>query len=156
MAAPTISFARNRQGGSTEILIMTTAEAVKKGDVLVADESGADNNTVARMDDTAELPVGVALHDVASGEEVSFIPASPENIFYIKTSPTKKYVAAADRFTTCDFDTYTSGAMTIDPATDTQHHVQILGLKDGESDDTAANVVEAVFVQSGYLPGYGN
>lgn len=143
---------RNLLGGSTEIEHIELAEACKKGDVLVADETGADNNTAALMDDAAELPIGVALEDGSIGDVVSYTPAYPWNVFAIKTAATKKYVAAADRFTRCDFTVFTSGGMQIDPATDVSHNVLMLGLADGESDDTVQNVVLAVFNLSGIFP----
>lgn len=152
MSVDYIYWVKNLLGGTTEIDEITLAEDCKKGDVLVADESGGDNDTAALMDDAAELPIGVALEDGETGDVVNYIPATPWNVFAIKTASTKKYVASADRFTYCDFTDFTSGAMQIDPATDSSHNVLMLGLADGETDDEAQNVVLAVFNLSGYFP----
>ncbi len=135
------TFRKSESGGTVELKQITMNEAGKQGDVIVSDGDTASQAQAALMDDTAESPLGVLIADAEADETGQFIPWKRDYVFEVACSSDEKYVDASDRYTTCDIDTYTSGAMGIDPATDTNHHVQILGLAEGESDDTNGNKV---------------
>lgn len=136
-------FRKSESGATAPLRYITMHEAGKDGDVIVPYASAA--NQADLMDDTAEAPLGVLVGDTDAAAEGAYIPCRPEYIFEVQCSSDEKYVDADDRDTTCDIDTYTSGAMGIDPATDANHHVFILGLVDGESDDTDGNKVLVKF-----------
>lgn len=135
------TFRKSESGGTVELKQITMAEDGKAGDVIVCDGTAGTKAEAELMDDTAEKPLGVLVGDADDTETGQYIPWKRDYVFEVACSSDEKYVDATDRFTTCDIDTYTSGAMGIDPATDSNHHVQILGLAEGESDDTNGNKV---------------
>jgi len=135
------TFVKSESGGTVELKQITMNEAGKAGDVIVSDGSTASQAQAELMDDNAELPLGVLIADVEEDATGQFIPWKRDYVFEVECSSDEKYVDASDRYTTCDIDTYTSGEMGIDPATAGKAHVFILGLAEGESDDTNGNKV---------------
>jgi len=133
----------NGQLGTVEPIYETVgATAVKKGDPVKA---GATANVVIPITAAGDIVIGVAMHDAAIGAVVALMPVNAEVVYAVKCASTKKYVASADKWTTCDFTDFTSGAMKIDPATAAQGDVLMIGLADNELDNTNENVTLCIF-----------
>ena len=138
-----IKYLRCLDGKEPEMGIWTVgATAVKAGDPC---KKGASAHLLIPITAAADVVVGMAMHDAAIGASVSIIYATESTVFQIPCSAAKKYVASADKYTQCDFDTFTSGAMSIDPATDTAHSVFTLDLASGSPDNTNANQCQCIF-----------
>ncbi len=143
-----VLFARSLIGGGEEPGYLTVgATAVKRGDPVKAGASAAVHIPITAA---ADVVVGVVQSDAAIGATVAYDRATLWNVFIVPCSAAKKYVDASDRFTTCDFDTFTSGSMSIDPATDTSHSVLMLGLADKEANDTNGNKTLSIFQLRAY------
>jgi len=143
-----IMWVENLVGGSTKMKTGTVGlVAVKTGDVL---KEGATDNVLIPIIAVDSEVVGVALHDAAAGAEIKYIPAYPWNVFAIPTSTGCEYDDSANKFNMADFTVFTSGAMAIGADTLTNGDVLMLGLADGESDDTEANVVLCIFMDTPY------
>lgn len=157
-------FAYNLLGYSTELLIMQADEAIGLGDVVVPGEQIADNEYCSRMDDNAEKALGVALDAAGAALEwVSIMTATPWNVFIFTCAADKKYVEADDRFTACDFNSWVTTLMTIDPVTDATSMIHMLKLADSSlwtiaatplanADNIVGNRVEGIFKQRAYVP----
>ena len=155
MAAPTIYFVKSLLGGGERLDYVEVDEAVKRGDVIV---SATDKSHAARLDDNAEFALGVATHDAAVNTICAYVPAAPWNVFSFLL--TAAYDDSADRYTYCDFDVFTTGAMSINPETDSTHMVWLFGRPDGNDisitatagdEDTAAQVL-GIFGEARYVP----
>lgn len=143
MAVQFVEYKKTLDGSAPEIRTYTVgATAVKMGDPV---KVGAAANLVIPITAAGDVVRGVALHDAAISGTVSVVQATDMTVFKIKCSATKKYVASADMCTQCDFDTFTSGAMSIDPATDVSHSVFLYDLSPDSVDNTNANYVLAIF-----------
>ena len=138
-----VHFAKTLSGWAEEpAYAVVGATAVKAGDPIKA---GATANVVIPMTAAADSIRGVADEAAAVGATCSYMRATIWNVFIFPCSAAKKFVASADTMTLCDFDTFTSGAMSIDPATDVSHDVLMISLADDELDDTVANKVLGLF-----------
>lgn len=143
MAVQTVTYQKTIDGSAPEIMYWTVgATAVKMGDPV---KIGASANLVIPITASTDKVVGVALHDAAISGTVALVMATGATLFKIRCTAAKKYVASADKFTTYDFDTFTSGAMSADPATDTNHSVFAYDLAAGETDNTNANAALCIF-----------
>lgn len=139
----TVEYKKCLSGREPDIQHWTVgATAVKQGDPC---KIGASANLLIPITAAADVVIGVATHDAAIGAQVAIIPANGDTVFRIKCSSTKKYVAASDKYTLCDFDTFTSGAMSIDPATDVGHSVRMLDLSPDSVNDTNGNYALCIF-----------
>ena len=155
MAQPTIYFVKNLLGGTTELDYIEVNEAVKRGDVIV---SIGDKSHAERLDDDAEFALGVVTHDAAANTMCAFIPAAPWNLFAFLLNG--NYDDSADRHTHCDFDTFTTGAMAIDPTTDSTHMVWLMGGREGNNISTTAAAgdvdsgggILGIFGEARYIP----
>ena len=155
MANPTVYFAYSLLGGGERLDYVEVDEAVKRGDVLV---SATDKSHAARLDDNAEFALGVATHDSAVNTICAYVPAAPWNVFAFLLSG--NYDDSADRYTYCDFDVFTTGAMAINPGTDSTHMVWLFGRRDGNdiSITAAAGDVDSggeilgIFGEARYVP----
>lgn len=141
-----IVWVKNLLGGSTIMMEGTVgATAVKKGDILIV---GASQELLIPMIAVDTVVVGVATHDAAVGATVSYIPSFPWNVFAFKTATATPYDDSADKFTFCDVVDFTSGAMKINPEDATASDILLIGLADGETDDTAGNVALGIFTET--------
>ena len=155
MAAPTIWFVKNLLGGGEVLDYIEVDEAVKRGDIIVP---ATDKSHAARMDDDAEFALGVVTHDSAVNTIVAYVPAFPWNVFTFLIESTK-YDDSADRFTSCDVSTYTSGAMAIDPGTASTNMIWLLSGREGNDisitaaagDVAIGGYVLGTFIQAAYL-----
>ena len=136
-------FYKTRDGSYPEMGTITAHEAIKKGDVITPYAS--DLNQADLMDDAAEYALGVAAGDASAGKDCLYYKANYNNLFIAPTTASKQYDASDDRFTTCDFGAFTSGAMTIDCTADVTHQVRLLDLAPGETDDTSLNKAIIMF-----------
>ena len=142
MAITTVcEFYKTRDGLAPEMATIVASEAIKRGDPITGVA------TAYRVDDAAEKVLGVAAGDAASGEDCLYYVANYNNLFIIPCVDVAgdQYDDSDDRYTTCDFTDFTSGAMGIDCTTDTSHQVYLLGLAPGSTDDTQGNSVIAFF-----------
>ena len=145
-----IMWVENLVGGSTKMKTSTTgAVAIKTGDPL---KECATDDLLIPITAVDDCVVGVALHDSAIGASIKYVPSYPWNVFAIKTTTGCEYDASDDQFNKCDFSVFTSGAMTIAPGTcaGALGDVLLLGLADGEDDDTDLNVALCIFMDTPY------
>jgi hypothetical protein len=144
--AETVKYLREITGGTAPELVsyVVGATAVKKGDPV---KIGATQALVIPITAAGDTVVGVAEADAAIGASILIRPVTAYSLFRIQCASTKKYVDATDRLTTADFTVFTSGAMQIDPATDSSHSVLMyqLNAAAGVADNTAQNYVECIF-----------
>ena len=146
MAITTVcEFYKTRDGLAPEMGTVVAAEAIKRGDPITP--TAANLGTADRIDDAAEKVLGVAAGDAASGADCLYYVANYNNLFIIPCVDVAGdcYDDSDDKYTTCDFVDFTTGAMGIDCTTDVSHQVQLLGLAPGETDDTHGNKVIAFF-----------
>ena len=155
MAAPTIYWVKSLLGGGEVLDYIEVDEAVKRGDIIVP---ATDKSHAARMDDNAEFALGVVTHDSAVNTIVAYVPATPWNVFAFLIETTK-FDDSADRFSTCDVSNYSTGAMAIDPGTDSTNMIWQLGRREGNDisitaaagDVAIAGEILGTFVQAAYL-----
>ena len=129
-------YVKDTNGTHQPLAYITAHEAVKAGDALTLYVSG--QNQTDLTDDAAEYVLGVAAHDAAAAATLAYYPATDSAIFEAVTATTN-YIDATYRFQTCDLGAFTSGAMTINPGSDVNHQVRMLGLADGETDNSSGN-----------------
>jgi hypothetical protein len=148
MAVQTITYQRSFTGNAPYLFVAKVgATAVKMGDFV---KLGATKDVVIPITASTDKILGMVLHDAAIGAQVSLIIANGETIFKVKSSAAKKFVNGTSNWVVCDFDTFTSGAMTADPATATNSQMTMIELASGEADNTNGNYFYAV-VQNRYL-----
>lgn len=141
-----IVWVKNLLGGSTIMLSGTVgATAVKVGDILI---KGGTADVLIPMTAVDQVVVGVATNDAAVGETVIYVPAFPWNVFAIRTATATPYDDSDDKFTVCDVSDFTSGAMEINPEAAVGGDVLLIGLADGETDDTADNIALCIFTDT--------
>ena len=156
MANPTVYWVKNLLGGATEVDYIEVDIAVKRGDVIIP---ATDKSHAGLLDTTAKFAIGVVTHDSAINTIVAYIPATPWNVFAFLTETTG-YNDSTDRHTTCDFTIFTSGAMAVNPNTDSANMVWMLGGTDGNDfgivdtagDLAAGKYILGIFVQARYIP----
>ena len=142
MAVQTITYQRSLTGNAPYLFAAKVgATAVKMGDFV---KLGATKDVVISITASTDKVLGLALHDAAIGAQVAIILANGETIFKIKSSSAKKFVVGTSNWTVCDFDTFTSGAMTADPATATNSQLLMIELASGEADNTNGNYFYAI------------
>lgn len=139
--AHNFKYVKDLNGIHNPMVQIDANEAVKQGDALVltSDKTEADI-----ADDAAEAIFGVASHAAAIGAVINVYPASDTAIFIVPTVTTG-YTDATHRYTDCDLNTFTSGAMAVLPGTTGNLQVQLLGLVEGETDGEAGNLVYVKF-----------
>lgn len=128
----------SEHGQAYEVLEIEMTEDGYAGDVIVLE---TDRSTAKLMDAAGEKAHGVLLHDVDYSVEATahYIPVKADYVWEVPTTALKQYDDSDDRFTLCDLGTFTSGSMAIDATAHTFGQVQMIGLQDGESDDTTLN-----------------
>jgi hypothetical protein len=94
----------------------------------------------------------------ASGTDIMIMPATPWNVFSIGLDGSgEQYDDSADRFTTCDIGTFTTGSMVADATANVYGQLQLLGREDvyGEEDDdsTNGNTARCIIRNSEYMDG---
>jgi hypothetical protein len=142
MAVQTITYQRSLTGNAPYLFSAKVgATAVKMGDFV---KLGATKEVVIPITASGDKILGMALHDAAISAQVAIILANGETIFKIKSSSAKKFVVGTSNWTVCDFDTFTSGAMTADPATATNSQLLMIELASGEADNTNGNYFYAI------------
>ena len=134
-------YVKDLNGIHNPMVQIDANEAVKRGDALVLT---SDKTEVDLADDAAEAIFGVASHDAGIGDVINVFPATDTAIFTVPTVTTG-YTDATHRYTDCDLDTFTSGAMAVLPGTTGNTQVQLLGLVEGEIDGEAGNLVYVKF-----------
>jgi len=134
-------YVKDLNGIHNPMVQIDANEAVKRGDALVLT---SDKTEVDLADDAAEAIFGVASHDAGIGDVINVFPATDTAIFIVPTVTTG-YTDATHRYTDCDLDTFTSGAMAVLPGTTGNTQVQLLGLVEGEIDGEAGNLVYVKF-----------
>lgn len=134
-------YVKDLNGIHNPMVQIDANEAVSRGDALVltSDKTEAD-----MADDAAEAIFGIASHDAAIGSVINVYPASDTAIFTVPTVTTG-YTDATHRYTDCDINTFTTGAMAVLPGTTGNTQVQLLGLVEGETDGLAGNLVYVKF-----------
>ena len=125
--------------------VVETGVTILKGDVL---EKGTLVDEVA-LAETNDIILGVATHNAAAGETVSYVPAYWYCVFAIKSTAANAFDTDEDTLTTSAL-TIATGATTVDSeqAPGTDDDVLMLGLADGETDDEDENVVLCTFLQN--------
>lgn len=136
-------FVRRLDGGGQELKTMTVgATAVKAGDAC---KIGAAQNLVIPITAVKDKVVGVATHDAAIGAEVAMVQVDGHTVFEV-IGDTTAYVEATYKYLAADSG-FTSGAMTVNPATlTTTGDVLMLGLCGDIASGVVGNHFEVIFL----------
>ena len=131
-------WTQNEHGDPSVMVYAEAAAAIKRGDLVAPHATNKDTIEVADASDATYL--GVAVADCAAGALCGFMLAN-DNVFIANTNASK-YTDASHRYTYCDAS-FTSGSMGVTPGTNTStaNEIYLIGLADGQPDDTAGNTV---------------